>query len=80
MMKVFWSNCKSEDIIKVLFLSKRHSKPALELKYYEKSGRNPKKLGENISSSFNITLNDGNDRISLSQMFYKKFFLKNWVI
>ena len=46
MMKVFWSNCKSEDIIKVLFLSKRHFKPALELKYYEKGGRNPKILGK----------------------------------
>ena len=80
MMKVFWSNCKSEDIIKVLFLSKRHSKPALELKYYEKTGRNPKKLGKNISSSFNITLNDGNHRSSLSQMFYKKCFLKNLAI
>lgn len=49
-MKVFWSNCISEDTIKVLFLSKKHSKPALELKYYEKSGRNPKKYRENISS------------------------------
>ena len=49
-MKVFWSNCISEDTIKVLFLSKRHSKPALELKYYEKSGRNPKKNRGNISS------------------------------
>ena len=78
-MKVFWSNCKSEDIRKVL-LSKRHSKPALELKYYEKSGRNPRKLGENISSSFNITLNDDNHRSSLSQMFYKKCFLKNLAI
>ena len=79
-MKVFWNNCKSEDIRKVLFLSKRHSKPALELKYYEKSGRNPRKLGENISSSFNITLNDDNHRSSLSQMFYKKCFFKNLAI
>ena len=46
MMKVFWSICKSEDLMKVLFLSKRHSKPALARKYYEKSGQNPKKLGE----------------------------------
>ena len=76
MMKVFWSNCKSEDIIKVLLLSKKHGKPALKLKYYEKSGRNPKILGENISSSFNITLTDGNYRSSLSQMFYKKYSLK----
>ena len=63
-----------------VFLSKRHSKPALELKYYEKSGRNPKKIGENISSSFKITLNDGNHRSSLSQMFSKKCFLKKFVI
>ena len=80
MMKVFWSICKFEDIIKVLFLSKSHSKPALELKYYEKGGRNPKKFGQNISSSFNITLNDDNHRSSLSQMFYKKYFLKNLAI
>ena len=38
-----------------VFLSKRHSKPALELKYYEKSGRSPKEIGENISSSSVIT-------------------------
>ena len=80
MMKVFWSNCKSEDLIKVLFLSKKHSKPALELKYCEKSGRNPKKLGGNTSSSFNFTLNDGNHGSSLSQMFYKKCLLKNLAI
>ena len=80
MMKVFWSNCKSEDIIKILFLSERHSKPDLELKYYEKSCRNPKTLGENISSSSNITLNDGNHRSSLSKMFYEKCFLKNLAI
>ena len=79
-MKVFWSNCKSKEIIKVLFLSKRHAKPVLELKYYEKSGQNPKKLGGNISNLFNITLNDGNHTCSLSQMFYKKCFLKNLAI
>ena len=79
-MKIFWSNSKSEDIIKVLFLSKRLSKLALELKYYEKNGRNPKKLGENISSSFTITLNDGNHKKKLSQMFYKKGFPKNLAI
>ena len=77
MMKVFWSNFKSEDIIKVLFLCKRHPKPALEPKCYEKSGWNPKKLRENVSSSFNITFTDGNHRSSLSQIFYKKYFLKN---
>ena len=74
MMKVFWSNCKSEDKIKVLFLSQRHSKPALELKYYEENGQNPKKLGENISISFTITLNDSNHKRKLSQMFHKKMF------
>ena len=30
------ANCKYKDTMKVWF-SKRHSKPALELKYYEKS-------------------------------------------
>ena len=53
-------------------LSKRHSKPTLEPKYYEKSGWNPKKIGENIS--FKITLNDINHRSSFSQIFSKKIF------
>ena len=34
-------NCKYKDMMKVFF-SKRHSKRPLELKYYEKSGLNPK--------------------------------------
>ena len=34
-------NCKYKDMTKVFF-SKRHSKRPLELKYYEKSGLNPK--------------------------------------
>ena len=72
-------NCKYKDMMKV-FLSKRHSKPILELKYYKKSGRNPKEIRENISSSFKITLNDGNHRSSLSQMFSNKCFLKNFVM
>ena len=42
--------------MKVLFLSKRHSKPALVLKSYEKSSRNPKKIEENILGLFKVTL------------------------
>ena len=40
----------------------------------------PKKVGVNVSSSFKVTLNDGNHRSRILQMFSKKCFLKNFAI